>query len=1614
MNIIRVEDPSKLRFNELKQLLKNMGLHVTKTDKKETLLQLYIQALAKADVTATPKGRYELRRTSFSSTLSAEKAKPSPNRKSARLNTRSAKRGGSPDKSNIIGGKRERRMSSRAKASALTASPVRQRTPSPKKAPSSSRRTTSGSATKKRRTSTTLVSEVKKLQEIQEDEMDQSHHDENFNPNEELDHDDEASITKMQIDEAEQNDIELFHTAQEQPIDEDDEEIHSDASAASVEDVAELQAQDMALEQEDVMELVKGASTADSSASSAGSVKKREVVELLGDDSDDITQSAVSNTDESSISRTVQNPHVKMALEAFSKIGSKLIAAAVSEEEGKSHPTLSEKEYDLLKGILDQIKPPSAQPVQHRTTSTLSNHSRDISIDTKSDDVVEMDDVVSPIPADKPAAKRIKFNDSSAVISGGRHSFDGSWASRDSFIPNMNDEEEATDYSPTIRFNISAHRATPHSKVLQESKLIGRQATPFHKASESLPDSDNKKRTFFDYSQLDTEVTEDAAKKRLSSNFEKVSGSRASSLGSSAALPTQPFAIGSNQPFFSKGTTTTFVPQFKSNTVQFSNFAQPQDSVKASETSSLSYLEKRRLQRQAQSNPSATVAKQILDALSNISTPMEEPTVKPVLRITASASEGSTTNKLAIAATPAVEKPLSTFTFASNPVPPLNEPFKFSTNNAKPSTQPSQSSQSQPIQPPSAPFAGSFTFNAAASSQVEKAKESASSASNISATFDVKKAVSFKSQDEVKSNISQEPKTVEKKKAAVTIPDTPSNEFTFEEPMVVTDMDECDDILSSANRLESSIRYVFSPPSKATKRESQKSVTSSTAAPTVPKATEVKSSTTASNADSGIPNIWSAASNKDNKKCKVCLVMNKKDANKCVSCESPFEDVVPAAKETASSSSSVNIWNMKSDTIKCKACYVQNKKDATTCASCESPLDVPSSSTAVTKKTASTTSEAPKFQFGTSSSAPTATAAPAAISSGGFTFGAPVVAATSAPAAFESKSSGFVFGAASSSTTTAPATSISTSAAPSTGFTFGAPSTSVSEVKQAAAPTFSFGAPPVAKTEIPSSTGFSFNKKEEPPAVKEVIPVAPAVSSGFSFGSSSTATTGAPPLPKFTFGGDDHKDDSQGKTPVVPPLNFGSDATSTSKSFQFGNAAPSTNGDSNDNDNSKRSKRKTESEDDVAPSKFSGSSAFGFGSSAAAAPVATSSSLPSFTFGAQPSEQKQAEVKSLGMFASSSDNKPKDGTETKPFSFGATSSEAAKPAMANTTTSGLLFGAPPVAESAKPAGSSFTFGAAPSTLGSAPTSTALPAFGNSSFSSGTIDANKSETKSAFGASSVGTSGGFGSSISTVNATPSIASAPAFSFGGASTTANPFAPKTENVIAPPVETSSSTISTSGPFGQQSTSGFGATTSSATAATPAFFGTSAAANPFGAPPAAPAATSIATSNPFGSAFGNSVSSTAATSTPSIFGATPSVGGSGLFGAAASVPAATPFTTSSSSNNLFGGVMSTPAPSSAQPFGNASNGPFGGFGGSSSSGFGATSTPAVNPFGASIAQPQSNPFASSASSNFGGFNAPSAPTTNPSFASAPAGDGGSFNIGSTGGDNRRKVKVKRPGQA
>ncbi|XP_066414378.1 nuclear pore complex protein Nup153 isoform X3 [Molothrus aeneus] len=275
--------------------------------------------------------------------------------------------------------------------------------------------------------------------------------------------------------------------------------------------------------------------------------------------------------------------------------------------------------------------------------------------------------------------------------------------------------------------------------------------------------------------------------------------------------------------------------------------------------------------------------------------------------------------------------------------------------------------------------------------------------------------------------------------------------------------------------------------------------------------------------------------------CSVCLLQNKAEDSKCVSCQSEKPgSSVPVTSSSVSASSGgfldLDKFKMPEGSWECEACLVQNKAEATKCIACGSvkpgtKAELKGFGTA----TVSTNAAMPSFTFGVPSSS--SESSQTLSSTGSFKFGEQSsfkfgIASESASSntvtggfKFPTGSGNFKFGVSSSDSKSED----SKNESKSNSFTFGLPSTS-----SQAPSTFQFGTTSLGQQE----------KKEEP------------VLGGFGFATSSTSSiatnenkTG---VSGFTFGTVAEKDAASPALPFKKSDEKKDETASTKGGFSFG------------------------------------------------------------------------------------------------------------------------------------------------------------------------------------------------------------------------------------------------------------------------------------------------------------------------------------------------------------------------------------------------------------------------------------------------------------------------------
>ncbi|RYG70256.1 hypothetical protein EON64_00690 [archaeon] len=1259
-----------------------------------------------------------------------------------------------------------------------------------------------------------------------------------------------------------------------------------------------------------------------------------------------------------------------MAVQAFSKLGSKLLSASATTENesirSASNLSLSEREYELLKLMLEKVKPPTLQPddkAAPASASSTTRHSQAPVLGKVTSPVVSRLSFQLP-PPPPPSASSHFMLESATKPFNPRLSFEGAnWTSRESFMPTST---EITPVKPVASTLFGG-----------ESKLAERLPTPYHRATAS----ELKKRALEDMDDGGVESTPYHKKELITT-----------SQGNNVSRGRFSFTFNSN---FMAQPSSAKTPSFSLGAHDGNNQV------------GMSYIQRRRLQRQSTPSapPSSDTAKRILEALSELKAPKEplmigESATKPLPQIPI--------------------KPVS-----SIPVP---APSRVSFTVANSDQMPERSSQPRV----------SFDSNGASQSSHVPPP-------SIERKLDEQKAPAKE------STLSQSAgKSVRFDEQPVAVQD---GEFSFEEPMAIEDLDDVSGDVTQTNNF---IKYTFSPGTKKRRQEEEVSQSGAVVKKVPAEVKEGKEAKKQDSAPSGGINIWAASSMNEGIKCETCFVRNKKDATRCVSCETPLtsksvpapgkpSEAKPVSRQpTAAPSEAPSIWAKaaSSDTIKCQACLVPNKKGVSKCVACETALDNTGSQAAT-----SSAPEAKKPEFSWSSTAPK-TDSSAAIGSQGFTF-AP--AASTAPAAS--------FGAPAQSNSK-PST---------TGFTFGSAPASSAPTETSKPASLPFGASAASSlvtSAAPASSSSSFAFGAPPATVPAATPSTPAASgSGFSFGAAPSAVTsnianddddGALRRKKRRDYGDDEEGDVTGKKAEDLPTSFNPSAAFPSSSlsmFSTRAAGKPERSATNATDNTTDSKpafsfslpatkpTSVSAETNVSSSFTFGSAGFSAPSSAptsatvpAPAPASTFS-VSGFSFAAggakdaNPEETEPKETTSVALPAPSVT--PSTNVVSTPFTFGPPANKTVsfgKTEEPSASFSLPATSAPPFAFGGSSGSSTF---AAPAQ--SAPAMESKPMSFGGSLSTPAVSSEKPAAAPApftFGASN-STSASFPGAPFSVASSLKVDSAPKpFSFGVTASTSAPMFGTTPASSSQSGSTSGFALGSSAKATDMASPGsmdmMGTSSTAAPIISSAPFGGSFVATPsgqmFGAASSAAVPTNTgpfsATSsappvNPFG---GNTANNP--------FAAAPTTSGGGLFGStAAAAPAP------SASGGLFGAAPALVAPAAFGGFG-ASNPapastPFGAGAGVLGSAplFGATPAPAPAPSpafntapfafgGAAPSMPAANAFGSLTSNNSSnslnsGF--PAIPGS--AFGGAPA--GGGFSLGTADkGEQRRKVKAKRPG--
>eukprot|EP01035_Chromulina_nebulosa_P020065 gene20065-26052_t len=346
---------------------------------------------------------------------------------------------------------------------------------------------------------------------------------------------------------------------------------------------------------------------------------------------------------------------------------------------------------------------------------------------------------------------------------------------------------------------------------------------------------------------------------------------------------------------------------------------------------SLSFLQRRKLEKQQENVGSAIVAKRILESLSELTTPLDEHRLRPKSKSVTWIDNDETS----VSSTTPVT---STSLAVSNDNSLIDK-----TISSKPSV----------------------TFDE--TTTIEKDESSKFIKPTVQTPFKFSSNKAVNESENVERNITSQFKFTTSDK---------NDEFYFHPSVTVTGVDN--ETSSFPNSDSSYIKYSFSPPNTVINKLNSKP-TNFVENKTNNTTNETKDDTSPSgNSTSNISkssNPWAALSDtKDKIKCIVCLVSNNKSATKCVSCESTLNATQAQNKSTenktlgGSKDSITSIWNTISDKIKCLVCLVPNEKSATKCVSCEN--DLSKSEESKSKQVESTTSSTDTSTWGASVATP--------------------------------------------------------------------------------------------------------------------------------------------------------------------------------------------------------------------------------------------------------------------------------------------------------------------------------------------------------------------------------------------------------------------------------------------------------------------------------------------------------------------------------------------------------------------------------------------------------------------------------------------------------------------
>ncbi|NXN36907.1 NU153 protein, partial [Rhinoptilus africanus] len=615
--------------------------------------------------------------------------------------------------------------------------------------------------------------------------------------------------------------------------------------------------------------------------------------------------------------------------------------------------------------------------------------------------------------------------------------------------------------------------------------------------------------------------------------------------------------------------------------------------------------------------------------------------------------------------------------------------------------------------------------------------------------------------------------------------------------------------------------------------------------------------------------------------CTVCLVSNKAEDSKCVACQSEKPgSSVPVTSSGVSTFSASSGGFLDLDKFKkpegswdCEVCLVQNKAEATKCVSCESAKPgTKAELKGFGTPAVSTNAAMPSFTFGIQSSSESSHTLG---STGNFKFGEQgsfKFGVASEPASSNTVTGGFKFPTSSGNFKFGVSSSDSKSEdskkeGKSNSFTFGLPSTS-----SQAPSTFQFGTASLGqqeKKEEPVLGGFGFGTNSTSSVTTNENKTGV---SGFTFGTVAEKEVASPAL---AFKKSDEKKDET--LPTKGGFSFGSVESAPASQFVLGrteekqdsvtSAAPLAFGKKADNEELKAQPIFSAGTAEHTKEENTAKPIFNF-SFVKPSEKETEQAKPSFAFGAQTSTSDQGAAKPSFSFLSSSSSStvvPTTAANSSSVFGSAISSSNPQPVptpfvfgQPSNTVSSSVFGNS--AESAASQSFGFSQENKPATTSSS-TGTALASF---IFGSGASSTNAANSGFTFGATTTSSSTGPSSSFLFGSGPAAPAAGPAFgasqppAFGQSQGSSQPSAPSFGSLSttlfsagaqpAPPAFGSVTSSTQSSVFGQQATQqpGFGSGTPSAGSVFQ--FGSSTSNfnfpnNPnvftFGANPAAPAA-------------------------------------------------------------------------------------------------------------------------------------------------------------------------------